>query len=123
MQVTNDDVAKIGAALGADAHRLMFFPAVDGNGEQLGHGTLKVPDDLAAAVAALDLTKLSAIPRDAYRAECARRIEAIASDATQRNMSAYFALLGLKGTLSSAEEAQVAAFQGAVQWIASMRST
>lgn len=59
-----------------------------------------------------------------YRAECARRIEAAASDATQKNMAAYFALLGIKSaSLSQAEADQVRAFAMAINWINQMRQT
>ena len=58
----------------------------------------------------------------AAKAECARRIFAAASANTQNNLNAYFALLGSKPTLSSAEQADVAAFAQALGWIGAMRA-
>jgi hypothetical protein len=59
---------------------------------------------------------------DQARAECARRINAAASQATQLNLNAYLNVLNAKANLSTAEQADVAAFAQAVGWIAAMRA-
>lgn len=61
------------------------------------------------------------------RAECARRIYAAASAATQSNMNGYMNLLNSKaigGTaLTAQEQADVALFGQAMAWIEAMRAT
>jgi hypothetical protein len=57
------------------------------------------------------------------RAECARRILAYASEASQRNLNANFALLATKtGTRAIAETADLAAFDQWVVWVSAMRT-
>jgi hypothetical protein len=59
---------------------------------------------------------------DQAKAECARRINAAASLATQLNLNAYVSVLNAKATLTTAEQADLAAFGQAVGWIAAMRA-
>ena len=59
---------------------------------------------------------------DEARAECARRIAAVASLTAQLNLSAYVGVLATKATKTSAEQADLAAFAQGVAWIAAMRA-
>lgn len=56
------------------------------------------------------------------KAECARRINAAASLATQLNLNAYLNVLNSKAKLSTDEQADLAAFAQAVGWIGAMRN-
>jgi len=54
------------------------------------------------------------------KAECRWRIDAVLSDATQRNLTAYAADLALKGFLSPAEQSDVATARSAREWVMQM---
>ena len=67
---------------------------------------------------------LAAQRRDAVKAECRRRIYAVASAETQLNMTSYAAAIALKPPAErTAEEAGVAAaFMAALAWVSAMRA-
>lgn len=89
--------------------------------ETIGYD-LGIPDGFAAAAEAADPSAHAPQPTEKQaRAECARRITALASEATQRNLSGYMAMLALKPTLTTQEQADVVAFGQAMQWISDMR--
>lgn len=75
-----------------------------------------------AEIAALAATKATA---EAVRQECARRIYAAASQATQANLNGYINLLNAKvlqgGTLTDAQKADLITFAAAMDWINTMR--
>lgn len=113
MRILGDHDEKKLLALGArivsevrDANDVLIAHDVDPDINMAGYDALVIgPTDVEA------------------RGECARRIIALASEATQRNLAAYMALLALKPSLTTEEQADVAAFGQAMQWIGAMRAT
>ena len=67
---------------------------------------------------------LADIRRDVIKAECARRIYGVASQATQSNMNTAAAVIAGKpvSARSDAEKAVMAGLEAALQWVGAMRA-
>lgn len=66
---------------------------------------------------------VAGIRREAIKAECRRRIYAVAGAETQMNMASMAAVIGAKtaSNRSDPEKAALAAFEGSLGWVQAMR--
>jgi hypothetical protein len=84
-----------------------------------------IDDARAAGASEADIAEaVTAERRESARAECRRRIYAVASAETQLNMTSFVTAIGLKPASSRTEEEKAAAsaFVVALGWIESMRA-
>lgn len=86
---------------------------------------VSVDDARAMGASEADIASaLAALRRDAVKAECRRRIYAVASAETQLNMTSYVTAIGLKpaAARSDVEKAAAASFLLALEWVEAMRA-
>lgn len=87
--------------------------------------SMMTPEDLTEAGVPEDVIAdaIASIRRTGIKAECRRRIYAVASAETQINMSAAAAAIGAKpvSARSDAEKAMLAAFGMSLDWVQAMR--